>query len=461
MCRNRETARSRHIVAKACLCGALLAAIVAICGQRAGAQTTASLPTTEVIQPGAGHGPVSLADLEQLALELNPTLVQAGAQVRISRGKAIQAGLAPNPTVGYVAEQIGAEGTAGELHGMFVEQQIVTGGKLQLSRAKFIQEARQAELQVLAQRFRVLQGVRLAYYEALVRQRRLALRQHLLQNTEETNKTLTELVNVGQANQTDLLQAQVQLHRAQAELQRAESRLQGAYESMAAVVGMPQLSRGPLTDSLELQSPERIDREMALANLLACSPELRFAQSEVARDRIAVERERREPIPNINLRAEAGYNFEAEDSVAGFEVGIRLPVWDQNQGTIMQAQAELMRARAEVQRIELLLRKRFAETFANYESAAGLADSYRREILPKSQEAYQTYLDSFQNRRAAWPQVVDAQRDYLQHYDEYLDYLHEARRAETRINTFFLDDGLSQPQEPTPEGHRDATPRPR
>jgi outer membrane protein, heavy metal efflux system len=460
MCRNSRIARTCQIVATACLCGLLSAAIVAIGSQRAGAQTTPSSPTSEFLQPGSGHGP-SLADLEQLALELNPTLVQAGAQVRISRGKAIQAGLAPNPNVGYVAEQIGAEGTAGELHGMFVEQQIVTGGKLQLSRAKFMQEARQAELQVLAQRFRVLQGVRLAYYEALVRQRRLAVRRQLLQNTEETNKTLTELVNVGQANQTDLLQAQVQLHRAQAELQRAESRLQGAYESLAAVIGMQQLSAAPLADSLELQSPDRIDRETALTNLLACSPEIRFAQSEVARDRIAVERERREPIPNINLRAEAGYNFEAEDSVAGFEIGLRLPVWDKNQGTIMQAQAELTRARAEVQRIELMLRKRFAETFANYESAVALADSYRREILPKSQQAYQTYLDSFQNRRAAWPQVVDAQRDYLQHYDEYLDYVHDARRAETRINTFFLDDGLSQPQEPTPEGHRDATPRPR
>jgi cobalt-zinc-cadmium efflux system outer membrane protein len=73
--------------------------------------------------------------------------VQAGAQVQISRGKAIQAGLSPNPLDGYAAEQIGAAGTAGEFHGIFFEQQIVTGGKLQLSRAKFFQEARQAELQ--------------------------------------------------------------------------------------------------------------------------------------------------------------------------------------------------------------------------------------------------------------------------------------------------------------------------
>jgi outer membrane protein TolC len=52
---------------------------------------------------------LTLSELEQMSLEQNPTLVQAGAQVRMSRGNALQAGLYPNPTVGYVADQIGAE----------------------------------------------------------------------------------------------------------------------------------------------------------------------------------------------------------------------------------------------------------------------------------------------------------------------------------------------------------------
>jgi len=414
----------------------------------------------DILAPAETAG-MGLADLEQIALERNPTLVQAGAQVRISRGAALQAGLYPNPTVGYVAEQIGADGTAGELHGMFVEQQIVTGGKLQLSRAKYIQEARQAELQALAQRYRVLQSVRIAYYEVLVRQRRLALRRQMAENAEEAAKTLAELVNVGQANQTDLLQANVQFQRSKANLQMAESRQRGAWEELAAVIGMPELAPTELADALDLQGAERIDRDTALMNLLMCSPELRFVQAEVARDRIGLERECAEPIPDIDVRAESGYNFETDDAVAGFEVGLRLPLFDKNQGAIMQAQGELTRAQAEVARVELLLRKRFAESFAEYESAMLLAESYRREILPQARQSYELYQESFQNRRAAWPQVVDAQREYLELYEEYLDNVLEARLAETRINTFFLEDGLSQPAEPTPQGHRDATPKPR
>jgi cobalt-zinc-cadmium efflux system outer membrane protein len=423
--------------------------------------TTPAASQDEVVAPGEAVDGLTLADIEQLALENNPTLVQAGAQIRISRGKAVQAGLLPNPTVGYVAEQIGADGTAGELHGMFVEQQIVTGGKLQLSRAKYIQETRQAELQVLAQRFRVLQSVRSAYYEMLVRQRRMSLRRKMAENSEETTKTLAELVKVGQAHQTDLLQANVQLQRSKANLQMAESRLRGAWDKLAAVMGMPELAPSKLADELDFEGVERIDRDTALMNLLMCSPELRFAQAEVARDQIALRRERVEPIPNISLRAESGYNFETEDAVAGFEVGLRLPVFDKNQGTIMQAQGELTRAQAEVARVELLLRRRFAESFAEYESAMLMAENYRSEILPQAQQSYELYLESFQNRRAAWPQVVDAQREYLELYEEYLENVLEARLAETRINAFFLEDGLSQPDEPSPQGHRDATPKPR
>jgi cobalt-zinc-cadmium efflux system outer membrane protein len=396
-----------------------------------------------------------------MALQRNPTLVQAGAQVQISRGKAIQAGLYPNPELGYVSEQIGADGNAGELQGLFVEQQIVTAAKLDLSRAKFAQEVRQGELQALAQQYRVVQGVRVAYYDTLVHQRRLDVQRQLFQMAQEVTTTVRELVNVGQANRADLLQAEVELQRAKAKREAAQRRLNGAWEELSAVIGMPQLATTSLADELDIAQRDRIDRDAALANILACAPQLRFARAEVRRDQIALQRERVEPIPNLNVRAEAGYNFEAPDTVAGVEIGVRLPLFDKNQGTILQAQAELMRAQAEVERIELMLRKRFAETFADYEASLVLADTYGSEALPKAAEIYQLYFESFQNRRAAWPQVLDAQRDYYDLYEEYLENLLDARRAQVQIDTFLVDDGLRQPPEPTPEGHRETTPKPR
>jgi hypothetical protein len=45
------------------------------------------------------------------------------------------------------------------------------GGKLRLSRAKYRQEAVQAEMQVRAQQLRVVNGVRMRYYDVLASSR--------------------------------------------------------------------------------------------------------------------------------------------------------------------------------------------------------------------------------------------------------------------------------------------------
>lgn len=403
----------------------------------------------------------TLESLESLALERNPTLVQANAQINISRGAALQAGLYPNPTVGYTAEQIGSEGTAGELQGGFVEQEIVTGNKLQLSRSKYEQEVLQAQVRLEAQQYRVRSSIRREFYRTLVTQHQIEVRRELLKNAEEALKTTQGLVNVGQANKPDLLQAQVQVMRVKAQLRAAERKYYGHWQELIAQVGAPDLAPAPLNGTVELQGDQALDGEAVLHDLLNCSPQLRAAWAEVARDRISVQREAVEPIPNLNVRAETGYNFESQDTVAGLSIGIKLPIFDKNQGSILQARAELARAEAEVKRIELVLRQKFGSAIGDYEAALVEARTLQDEALPAAREAYQLYSESYKNRRAAWPQVLVAQREYFQLTDEYLEAVLEVRRAEADMLGLFLGDGLAQPETPTPEGHRDATPRPR
>src|SRR5262245_28513621 len=146
------------------------------------APASASLAGSDV---APANSPLSLADLEQLALQGNPTLRQTAAQVEAARGRAVQAGLYPNPTVGYQGELIGVEGTAGELQGLFIDQTIVTAGKLRLSRAKFAQEVSQAEALALAQQYRVRNGVRMRFYQLLAMQRLLDVRADLLKVAED------------------------------------------------------------------------------------------------------------------------------------------------------------------------------------------------------------------------------------------------------------------------------------
>lgn len=87
----------------------------------ANAQTPGKLGVAETTQKANS---LTLTDLEQMALQGNPTLGQAATQVNAAKGRTLQSGLYPNPTVGYNGEQIGLRGSAapGEQQGIFVDQ---------------------------------------------------------------------------------------------------------------------------------------------------------------------------------------------------------------------------------------------------------------------------------------------------------------------------------------------------
>jgi cobalt-zinc-cadmium efflux system outer membrane protein len=403
---------------------------------------------------------LSLADLEQMALQGNPTLAQAAASVGASRGKALQAGLCPNPTIGYVGENIGIAGTAGEFQGGFVQQTIVTAGKLRLSRAKYKQEAYEAELLALGQEYRVLNGVRMRFWELLALQRMIELHQRTVANAEEARRTTREMLNAGQATQADVLLAEVRLNNAKIALLTVQNQYPARWQHLAALVGSPYLPPAPLAGQLDQGGPP-LDFDSALHRLLAESPELQAAQAHVIRDEITVRREQVQPIPNVQIQGAAGYSYESRNAIATAQVGFNLPIFNRNQGTIREAQADLARSQAEVVRVELSLRQRLADAFSRYQTALQTARLYREGSIPQATQAYEVQLDMYRQRRTPWSEVVLLQRNLLEVQEGYTRSLLELHRAEVEIVGLLLVDGLTIPPAPLSGGHLEANPDPR
>src|SRR5262245_23330088 len=89
---------------------------------------TQTVPT-EVEETQTG---VTLEQLEQMALQNNPTLMQAGAAVKAAEGRKAQSNLYPNPIVGIALEDFSLHDTHDQTdrHLFFnVEQTILLGGK--------------------------------------------------------------------------------------------------------------------------------------------------------------------------------------------------------------------------------------------------------------------------------------------------------------------------------------------
>jgi cobalt-zinc-cadmium efflux system outer membrane protein len=113
---------------------------------------------------------VTLEQVQKMASETNPTLRQADAEIRAAKARQQQAGLYPNPVVGYTGDEIRGGSVGGGKQGFFVQQTIVMGGKLATSREVFGKEAKLAELEAQEQRIRVESAVKMAFLRVLAAQ---------------------------------------------------------------------------------------------------------------------------------------------------------------------------------------------------------------------------------------------------------------------------------------------------
>jgi outer membrane protein, heavy metal efflux system len=385
-------------------------------------------------------GPVTLDQLEQLALANNPTLVQAQAATDAARGRQVQAGLYPNPNIGYVGGEIGDDGRAGQ-QGMSLSQEIVRGGKLQFSRAVAAHEVEQADARAEAQRYRVLNAVRTAYYAALAGQRTVARTKELQQLAEQGAKVANDLFKGGQVPKQDLLQAEIELDQARILAENAANNYKAIWKRLNAVVGLSDMNPIPLAGDLENGIAELTGDE-ALSRIFALSQEVRVAQAGVRRAEYALRRAQVQPIPNVTIEAGTQYDYSTRDTIVGVGLSLPLPLHNRNQGNIIAAEAELVRANREVDRVRFALTDRFASAFARYENGRQQVEKYRERMLPKAQETLALVTEGYQKGEFPFLQVLTAQRTLGQVSVSYLQALGELRASVVEIEGLLLNDGL-------------------
>jgi cobalt-zinc-cadmium efflux system outer membrane protein len=419
---------------------AVLIAIVLVPGA-AQAQTPSIIATA-----------ITLDQLEQLALQNNPTSAAAAAGIDAARGRTRQAGALPNPVIGYSGEEIktGDLDRRGE-HGFFVEQTIPLGGKLRLTQNVFQKTIEQADAIRDLQRLRILGSVRQAYYSVLLTERRIEVQERLAALVSEAVGVTAQLFNVGAADRPDYLEIEIESRRLQLQLNRSRNERFALRAQLAALTGVRDVTDRPLAGSIDAAIPN-LEREPAIRTLLEQSPELRAARADLERTRAVTARARRETFPDLFLRGGSNYNREhGEDTgrpigwEGTLEAGVSVPLFNRNVGGIAAARADETRAQAEVTRLELALQSRAASQFADYLTALRAAETYRSEILPRAEEAYRLYLSRYREMAAAYPQVLVAQRTFFEMSTEYLESLNEAWRAALQLQGFLAGDGLDAP----------------
>ena len=405
-------------------------------------------------QQNANSSLFTLDSALQIARKDNPTFRQAEAGIKSAHARAQQSSLYPNPSVGYAGDEIRGGEIHGGKQGFFVQQTIVTGGKLSRARDVAEQSARLAEIEAEEQRVRVETAVKMAFYRVLAAQELAGAQSDLARIAEQSLETQHRLQNTGQTDESEELAAAVEAARMKLSARMKENTLREEWRSLAAVMGKPDAPLETVAGDLEHGWPA-LDELQAVENIATQSPAVRIASATNDRAQSELASAQREKIPDVTVRAGFEYNHELLNSVpfatgwqANAELAVQLPIFNHNQGNIAAARADISRAEAEKQRVALTLRERAATVVDEYANARLMAEQYRDEIMPLAKKSYSLISDRHSEMLASFPRVLESKRKLYELQAEYIGSLETVWTTGLALQGFLLTDGLEAPTLP-------------
>ena len=400
------------------------------------------LPEPDLLTDSSTPG-MTLEQLESMAIQHNPTIKQASSAASKASALKTQVGLKPNPRLSYFAEEMGSDSSAG-LQGASISQTFVTGNKLQANQRVIDQDYQRVLWDVETQRYRVRTDVRTRFYEALAAQQRMQLAQNFLQVAEKGLNITQQRFDAQEGAKPDVLQAEIQLSEIEIIQQRAAIEYRAAWNALATVIGVPEMSPTQLQGELPVQMTER-EFDSLYQQLMSSSPELQSALARVNVAQATLKRQDIQAIPNVNGQLGVGQDNSNGNGFANVQLSIMLPIHNRNQGNIQAAYADYCRATQDVARLKLAIRSRLVDALRNYQQSGVSVEQYSTIILPKAQQSMDLSEQAYLAGQFDFLRMFNARKTYFEVNLAYVKARAELAIAEAQIEGLLLSGGLNQP----------------
>ncbi|CAH1071996.1 TolC family protein [Candidatus Nitrotoga sp. 1052] len=376
-----------------------------------------------VTEPAA---PLTLKSALELAYGANAALSTAKRELEAVAGSILQAGLRPNPRVEALIEDPRPEN---RLTAIYVSQSLELGGKrpARIAAAERRRDVASAELN--AMRAEIRAAVMVAFFDVLVAQERFLLTQGLVELSQRATTAASKRVTAGKVSPVEETKARVAEASVRVELSQAATSLKMARKRLTAIWGnaTPRFERAEGQVEALPALPALNDLTARLAN----SPGLARAQLEVNRRQALVEVERSLRIPDVTLSLGGRRNVDINQALLG--VSLPIPIFNRNQGNILEALRRTDKARDELSGTEIRLNNEIAQALERLNVARQEIEVLQQEILPGAQSAYDAATKGYIMGKFSFLEVLDAQRTLFQAKSQYLRALAEAHRSAAEI----------------------------
>ena len=404
------------------------------------------IPSNAIAMPDPAGGESALESLHELARQNHPGLKAAVANVEVARGLMIQAGLPPNPSVGYQADTVRTINTPG-YHGAYLQQTVITAQKLGLAAEAAAVDYANAMVEQRKTWITVMTEIRRAYFDVLAARQRMVLASAFFDLTHRAYEAQIQLVTAGEAAPYEPLQLRVILTQARASVIKSQQESIAAWRRLGAAVGCPDLQATPIDGRIDCSVPA-IQYEEALARMNAVHTDLEMAENAVRKQQTLVELADRQVIPDVNVGfvLQRDYTFEPGTTTYNLMLGGDLPVLNRNQGNRIARRAEAVRASQQVQNTRNTLTAALANAFGKYEANRQLAESFQSEALRDQVRAYRGVYQRYLADPASvsFNDVIVAQQTVAQVLNQYLDILQSQWQSLVDIGELLQVDDLME-----------------
>jgi outer membrane protein TolC len=386
-------------------------------------------------------------DAVRFALENNPGLAAIREQRGFARGAVVIARTYPfNPVFQLFEMGVSGPQSSGITNHAFTEAtmrldlEIRGQGKHRRAAAQAV--VTRTEWDIATQELLVSVAANRAFNSVVYRRRKLDVLEDTVKFNEDVVAQVKKLADLGRLRSADLIVARTELDAARAALGQGKTALAFARSDLRRQFGTLDDSFD-VKGELDLPVPTT-DFEAYAKAALEERPDLQSRRLMVAeaQARLRLQVADRYGNPSIGPAFELN---ETKDSFMGVWLFTPIPVLNTRRGEIMQAEAMVARAQADVRQFEVQSTQDVQAALVRLAEARKWADSYTAEVLPNLKKAVEDTNKLFQQGDPGVDvlKVIGVQRNYLRAFDAYLDALFELSQARADLAAAVGDPALA------------------
>jgi outer membrane protein, heavy metal efflux system len=376
--------------------------------------------------------PLSLNELEEMALKINPSLKAAGAEIQKSEADLKIARQYPNPELeGLISSQRSMEnGTYATGYTIALSQPVEWPGR----RGKKQEAARfgidVAQNKLNQEQVNVRARCRELYYRVLADEQLL---KNAAENLESARKLLNiaeKRVSLGESRPIELVKARVEFLTLEREYDKDKVTLAGNRQILWQFLGEKISSDFTLAtepENLEALIPLKRWQESALT----ANPQLAAQTAQVRQAESNLGAERQAWMPDISVKV-----FRTKDvdlQATGGGLSFPLPLWNRKGGEVAKAAATKGQAESELQLLKQDLTAKLTAQYSLYETARRQVQAFQSSILREAAESLRMAQFTYEHGETSLLELLDSRRVYRATEQDYYKALLDYRLARVEI----------------------------